>query len=667
MHTHIFANLMLTSYEITVLSKEKMEFSNKKENNNADKKNKMLNLANQREIENFSLHQDFFAKIGNLKTKEYGNDRINPEEVYHKLINIIDDKEVFTRRERQMFFYRYEQLYNALVAQYVVTNLEKQEILKKYTKAIIPAIVALDMYKTLNLLVDKEQLHFYSHIHHFILSDYYSSDHHNLKSLCKGVRAYLKYYIKTLKFDPTVNRYEIQTSINNIRATSFSTICNIDTIIDTCKKEARDIGKPHDTEFEQLRVAYTSLSVLLAFQKKTHLLVPVVSHYKKLLDDKIADTDPLFFLIHYIYQDDKCHTTPLDEKALYNYIDELTSHEKIDISTCEDDCDCGQGLECDCQCIPKYVYTMLDILKEFIFENQPNPHLPTLEFPLDLRCLNPKNISLHELSSAMTDYFNDIPSIRLYRKIPLILQLLYDNELHDVREIINEISSEESPFGFFTSTIAIINLALKIKFEPHSIRYGSLLSYINPILTNQGIYTEYQVVMPNLKNPSIYVANMSKSPIINDPNNKTVIRSIMIYNRIIKKINIDNENILNTPPPQSVYGILDNIENSIKKIKNTIYHEKKSLTDKELANIIIQNKILTKHEINDNLIGILNEGTLYNCLGCLSYLYQNLKCSGEELPNILSFIQISDAEQEEIEKLRRALLIAKEKQTNKNS
>lgn len=38
MHTHIFANLMLTSYEITVLSKEKMEFSNKKENNNADKK-----------------------------------------------------------------------------------------------------------------------------------------------------------------------------------------------------------------------------------------------------------------------------------------------------------------------------------------------------------------------------------------------------------------------------------------------------------------------------------------------------------------------------------------------------------------------------------------------------------------------------------------------------
>ncbi|HCT3783694.1 TPA: hypothetical protein OTT33_001314 [Proteus mirabilis] len=91
------------------------------------------------------------------------------------------------------------------------------------------------------------------------------------------------------------------------------------------------------------------------------------------------------------------------------------------------------------------------------------------------------------------------------------------------------------------------------------------------------------------------------------------------------------------------------------------------LTDKELASLIIQNKVLTKHETNDNLIGILNEATLYNCLGCLSYLYKNLAGYGESLPNILSFTGISKDEHEERETLRRALLIVIEKQTNKDN
>ncbi|WP_426207223.1 hypothetical protein [Providencia sp. PROV272] len=155
MYTHIFANIMLTAYDITVLNKERAEKTNTKERKSKNKKYKTLNLANQRKIENFSLHQDFFAKTGNLKTQEYGDDNINTKETYQKLINIIDSKAVFTQTERQMFFYKYEQLYNALIAQYVVSNLEKKEILRKYTKATIPAIVALDMYKTLSLSVDK--------------------------------------------------------------------------------------------------------------------------------------------------------------------------------------------------------------------------------------------------------------------------------------------------------------------------------------------------------------------------------------------------------------------------------------------------------------------------------------------------------------------------------
>ncbi|WP_144140231.1 hypothetical protein [Providencia rettgeri] len=667
MYTHIFANIMLTAYDITVLNKERIEKTNTKERKSKNKKYKTLNLANQRKIENFSLHQDFFAKTGNLKTQEYGDDNINTKETYQKLINIIDSKAVFTQTERQMFFYKYEQLYNALIAQYVVSNLEKKEILRKYTKATIPAIVALDMYKTLSLSVDKEQLHFYSHIHHFILSEYYDNHHNNLESLCKGVRAYLKYYIKTLAFNPIVNLFEITTSINNIRTSSFTTICNIDTIIDACKKEASEIGKPHDTQFEQLRVAYTSLSVLLAFQKITHLLTPLVSNYKKLLEDKLEAPDPLFYLERYLYQNVKNDPIFLGEDALYEYIEVLISHEKIDIPSCEDDCDCGQGPECECQCIPSYCYGILNILENFIFENKSHLPLPTLVPSINLSEFSLKKISIFELSSYLDELCDEVPSLKLYKEIPYILELLYANELDNIREVINEISFEEFPLGFFTSTLAIINLALKIKFEPKSIRYGSLLSYINPILTNQGVYTEYIIVTPDIKNSTQSVSDIEENPVINDPNNQTVLHSIMIYNRMIKKMIIYDNDHSELIAPQSVYGLLDSVELALKKLREAFFQEKMLLTDKELASLIIQNKVLTKHETNDNLIGILNEATLYNCLGCLSYLYKNLAGYGESLPNILSFTGISKDEHEERETLRRALLIVKEKQTNKDN
>ncbi|MEX0425782.1 hypothetical protein KDV38_18920, partial [Providencia rettgeri] len=255
---------------------------------------------------------------------------------------------------------------------------------------------------------------------------------------------------------------------------------------------------------------------------------------------------------------------------------------------------------------------------------------------------------------------------KLYKEIPYILELLYANELDNIREVINEISFEEFPLGFFTSTLAIINLALKIKFEPKSIRYGSLLSYINPILTNQGVYNEYIIVTPDIKNTTQSVSNI-ENPVINDPNNQTVLHSIMIYNRMIKKMIIYDNDHSELIAPQSVYGLLDSVELALKKLREAFFQGKMLHTDKELASLIIQNKVLTKHETNDNLIGILNEATLYNCLGCLSYLYKNLAGYGESLPNILSFVGISKDENEERETLRRALRIVKEKQTNKDN
>ncbi len=118
-----------------------------------------------------------------------------------------------------------------------------------------------------------------------------------------------------------------------------------------------------------MRVAYTSLSVLLAFQKITHLLTPLVSNYKKLLEDKLEAPDPLFYLERYLYQNVKNDPVFLGEDALYEYIEVLISHEKIDIPSCEDDCDCGQGPECECQwVIPPFLTEVISRIRSFVVD-----------------------------------------------------------------------------------------------------------------------------------------------------------------------------------------------------------------------------------------------------------------------------------------------------------
>ncbi|WP_029991039.1 hypothetical protein [Morganella morganii] len=658
MRTHTFANLMLTAYDILVLDGEKIENQEIKNKENKNKKNNSLNLANQRRLANFSLHQKFFARTDNLKMKTNDDVHINPKDTYLKLFKIIDEEELFSRTERQEFFYKYEQLYNALIAKYVISNLEKKEILKKYTQATIPAIIALDMYKTLNHPNNNNQLHFYSHIHDFILSKHCPNKKSNFETLSKGVRNYLQQYIKNLDFKIIVNVDEIETSINNIKKTSSSKIYNINKVINDCKNEAREIGVPEDEKFEKLRMAYTSIRVILSFEKQTNLFFLLTLNYKKLIENKVSNSEPIFFLDKYIYEKTNFIANLFTNESLYDYVYTLIFHEEINIPDCNCDFDCGKKTKCECA--PDYLYGIFNNVEQFIFENQSEVNFEPNDFSDEFIYFESDDNSILDLKEYLDEY-NIIRSLEPYYQIYSIFSNLEKNKLDIVKKSIEQISFEDLPLGYLASTMAIINLALKIKLERTQIRNGTLLSYINPILTNQGVYNEIRTVIPAPQDPSPPNNYTVQNPILKDPNNQTVLHSIMIYNRIINKINNYGDYDSSAIYPQSVHGLLDNLEQALKKLNIAILNNKNNLTIEELSELIIKDDVLTKQEINDNLIGILSEATLYNCIDCLSELYKNLKCFGEQLPNILSFVVTSESGYQRNEIVRGALLIAREK------
>ncbi|MGE9574954.1 hypothetical protein ACQP3C_28375, partial [Escherichia coli] len=60
------------------------------------------------------------------------------------------------------------------------------------------------------------------------------------------------------------------------------------------------------------------------------------------------------------------------------------------------------------------------------------------------------------------------------------------------------------------------------------------------------------------------------------------------------------------------------------------------------ADIIIEQKVLTRRELTQNLIGILNHFTLTKCIGCLPVLMKYLKAPDERQDAITSFMGISE-------------------------
>lgn len=103
---------------------------------------------------------------------------------------------------------------------------------------------------------------------------------------------------------------------------------------------------------------------------------------------------------------------------------------------------------------------------------------------------------------------------------------------------------------------------------------------------------------------------------------------------MVRRISDWNDLELEGIYPESVYGLLDKVDTILGKILNIIFSEKIT-SSQDLSCILKNNKILTRGELNDSLIGILVNCPLLACVRDIESLIKYLRCSGEEIRNMI--------------------------------
>lgn len=572
-----------------------------------------LNMRDQREHLNFSQHQRFFS----------GKNLIN---AYEKIIDTIDSQKILSKKTRLSIFYKYEQLFNGLISTPILSTSNKNIIMKKYGEILIPAIVSYEIILTRQCNKEKNLICFYDHIHLFLLERYPLINKNDPSSMLSNVREYLRNYIKELDLPSNIDLSPIHSCINKIRLESKPKNISILQAVKACTSSDNKKKQSND-KLEKIKMAYISLNSLLNFQKKTNLLDSLYINYKTNVNRNFLHNSLLSELNEYLVINE------YNGNNLNKTINTIIKYANLPISSLINDTD----------------YQIIKEIRNIIFDQKKQKKYTKKDL---LTLKNSLKINLLEM----------IP----YLKFLDIILSLQENELKKAYFLVNEIKESELPPGYLTTSIAIIKISLEIKLKKDKIRNGSLISFNNIILTNPIVYGEALVFSPNINNTHLPANDNFENPIIKSPNNSTIIRSIMLYNKMIDRIYQDDNFDFFQPKAQSVYGLLDNLEEALKKINIVLHNENKKLTKEELAYIIINDNILTKHEINGNLIGVLEGANLYNCMDCLDYLCKHLRSYGEDLSNIISFVSISVKGIEKLELVRGALLIAKEKLAEKD-
>lgn len=572
-----------------------------------------LNMRDQREHLNFSQHQRFFS----------GKNLIN---AYEKIIDTIDSQRILPEKTRLSIFYKYEQLFNGLISTPILSTSNKNIIMKKYGEILIPAIVSYEIIITRQCNKEKNLICFYDHIHLFLLERYPLINKNDPSSMLSNVREYLRNYIKELNLPSNIDLSPIHSCINKIRLESKPKNISILQAVKACTSSDNKKKQSND-KLEKIKMAYISLNSLLNFQKKTNLLDSLYINYKTNVNRIFLHNSLLSELNEYLVINE------YNGNNLNKTINTIIKYANLPMSSLINDTD----------------YQIIKEIRNIIFDQKKQKKYTKKDL---LALKNSLKINLLEM----------IP----YLKFLDIILSLQENELKKAYFLVNEIKESELPPGYLTTSIAIIKISLEIKLKKDKIRNGSLISFNNIILTNPIIYGEALVFSPNINNTHLPANDNFENPIIKSPNNSTIIRSIMLYNKMIDRVYQDDNFDFFQPKAQSVYGLLDNLEEALKKINIVLHNANKKLTKEELAYIIINDNILTKHEINGNLIGVLEGANLYNCMDCLDYLCKHLRSYGEDLSNIISFVSISVEGIEKLELVRGALLIAKEKLAEKD-
>lgn len=579
MGTHAFADMMYNLYQCFGL------FDKDDERREA--------LGNS----SFSFHQSFFDKG------------------YDDVIRIIDSNEIFSLEERRNIFYKYEQLYNAIMYIPVFSHLDNRQIAKRYLQSALPPIVALDVYNTLQ---PDDEIHFYYHIHLFLISRHCPHEITDKIKIYSGVKEYLREYIRTLDFHYTDHLASLINFINNIKESSGQKEATIKRVIKDCRSEydesyisEKDI-RLNALNLNKIERAYLSLNILLAFERKTSAVKAVSRNYRHTVDNGVNYKNSYGILCRYLY------SRGYDEQLLH-YITLPFYNEAVrPVSVM----------------IEEKPYLYVHKLKWLVFNTGEDNKYSKWDLAEMASCFN---------AAANSDV------LKPYSQLLQAIIFLNQNKTEEAFHLVNKIPLDTLPIGYLPSAFSVIKLALKVKLERKKIKNKTLLSVINSTLSNQGTITELIALTPEENNSIVLSAD-----------NMTIMRAIKMYNHMIRKVSYSSEDSPSDICPQAIFGVLDEIECALGKLNILIRETGAKIDSNELARLIVKNKTLTARELNENLVGVLDKCTLYNFLSSINVFINYLRCPEEELGHIRIFAGVTEKPRRLRGKICEALRIASE-------
>ncbi|MBH2845039.1 hypothetical protein I6U52_14950 [Serratia marcescens] len=562
---------------------------------------------------NFSGHQRFFYNNDDeelMEEKRYDDEELIEEKRYDEIIRHLDEEGVFSTEQRREIFHKYEQLYNALMTRPVFTELSRKQIQTRYAQYILPRLIALDIYKTYNA---ENKNSFYHHIHIFLQKDYCPCWQEKKEGAFSAVRQYLKNLVRkqiSSRIDSD-NLAPLLKVIENIRSGNTQKKGALDTSIIECLEAYS--GIVDDKTLNSIRVnldnikkAHYSLTVLLNTERKLPVINIISRYYRNYVDNGIKPGNISAMLCRLLYepepQDFIHHDAMINSVANY-YHERAIKPISLNINE-----ECLQSISA---------------LKNIVFN------------------FNDKTIiSEAQLTDIAVKLKKDPHKqvIQPYFELWKLIELISKGETEEAYEKVKIISLDDLPVGYLTSAFLVIHIALRIKFERKTVKKGVFSSSVTTILENQGIYTDYIPVswayIETHSDGSVMKSPLFSESILSDANNLTIMRSVRMYNNMVRRISDWNDLELEGIYPESVYGLLDKFDTILGKILNIIFVEKIT-SSHDLAFILKNKKVLARGELNDSLIGILINCPLLTCVRDLKSLIKYLRCPGEEITNII--------------------------------
>lgn len=367
-------------------------------------------------------------------------------------------------------------------------------------------------------------------------------------------------------------------------------------------------------KLNNFKAAYISLTIMLAFERKTGLVKNISRSYRYLQLDEGQTDNYYIALCNYIYESEN-----FDEMLLGTLIDEFQKKTIAPFSVT----------------IGKEAWQDVHVIWDIVF----NSHGGEIFTELDLVELM-KNLKRTPDAEVLKPYF-------------IFSKILYNICIDDLQEaeiLLDEISSHKLPFGYLPAACSMLKLALKIKSKGKNIKNGELTADINIMLSCQSVFTDGVMRHTKSERPKFLLTEYE--------NNLQIMHVIKQYNDLVRRISVYNDLDFYAVHPQSLSGVLDDIEHALGKIIKRISIIKENVCSEKLAEIFINEKILTTRELNKTLISYLPEFTLYNFILNIDYIIPYLKIPGEMLVNISSLRALAEGSRHNRKIIADAILIA---------